>query len=407
MRLLRLRLENFRNYVRLDEPLPPGAVLLVGGNAEGKTNLLEAVYYFATLTSFRARSDRELLNFDAPVDGYPVVGRLVAEFQREDERRAHKMEIRLILDANGEGERLRREVLIDGVRQKRLGDALGMFNAVLFLPDMLTVVTGAPEERRRYLDMVLSQAERNYAGRLVEYRQAVTQRNALLKRLAEQGGDEGQLDFWDERVARLGAALMAARGRALEELSARARRAHWALTRQRENLHLRYHPAYIPDNDEEKRLLEADEASLVARTSPEELAAGMRRALARRRREDIARGVTTLGPHRDDFRFLNDRRDLGLYGSRGQVRTAMLALKMAEMEWLKERTGFRPVLLLDEILAELDAARRDDLQAHLAQSEQVLLTTTDYALFRPEFLVSSQVWRLEGGVVLPEKQALP
>ena len=401
MRLLRLRLENFRNYVRLDEPLPSGAVLLIGNNAQGKTNLLEAIYYFATLTSFRARSERELLNFDALGHGYPVVGRLVAEFQREGERSPHQMEVRLILDTNGDGERLRREALVDGVRQKRLADALGMFNAVLFLPDMLTVVTGAPEGRRRYLDMVLSQAEPNYAARLAEYRQVLAQRNALLKRLGEQGGDESRLDFWDARVAQLGAALMVARGKALDELSKRARRAHWALTREQENLHLRYRPAYSP-GDGEARLLNADEARLVARLAPETLAAELHRALVRRRREEIARGVTTLGPHRDDFRFLEGQRDLGMYGSRGQVRTAMLALKMAEMAWLQERTGFRPVLLLDEILAELDARRRDDLQAHLTQSEQVFLTTTDHALFRPTFLAHSQVWRLRDGVVFPE-----
>ncbi len=397
MRLLRLSLQNFRNYVRLDETLPPGTLLLVGGNAQGKTSLLEAVYYLATFASFHSRHDRELVHFEAQRWGFPAVGRIVAEFQREGETATHTLEVRLILEANGNGVRLRREVLLDGVK-KKLSAALGAFNAVLFLPQMTEMVTGAPESRRRYLNMLLSQVRPGYAQALSEYTQALTQRNALLKMLAEQGGDWEQLGYWDARLAHRGAELMAARARALLALEREARQVHWRLTQNMENLRLRYLPSYDPFG--EGQLLQATDNAALASFSVETLAKGLQEALTRRRAEEIGRGMTTIGPHRDDFRFLDGRLDLGLYGSRGQIRTALLSLKMAEMAWMTKATGRQPVLLLDEILAELDARRREDLQAYLAKAEQAILTTTDLALFKADFVAHSTVWRLEQGRLL-------
>ncbi len=394
MRLLRLALQNFRNYVRLDETLPEGALLLVGGNAQGKTSLLEAVYYLATLASFHTRHDRELVNFAARRLGYPAVGRIVAEFRREGEPAPHTLEVRLILEANGNGFRLRREVLLDGLK-KKLAEALGVFNAVLFLPQMTEMITGAPESRRRYLNMLLSQVQPGYIQALNEYTQALTQRNALLKMLAEQGGDWEQLTYWETRLAHHGAALMVARSRALAALARQARQVHWRLTQNLENLRLHYVPAYDPLS--EGRLLAATDNEALAALSPETLESGLQGALRQRRAEEVARGMTTVGPHRDDFRFLDGKLDLGLYGSRGQIRTALLSLKMAEMAWMTAQTGQRPVLLLDEILAELDARRRVDLQAYLAEAEQVLLTTTDLHLFSPAFVAQSTVWRVEQG----------
>ena len=393
MRLLRLSLQNFRNYVRLEEEIPAGAVLLVGKNAQGKTSLLEAVYYLATFASFHARYDREIVNYDAERWGYrqQAVGRIVAEFRREGEPRSRKMEVRLILESNGNGARLRREVLLDGVK-KKLSEAVGVFNAVLFVPQMTEVVTGSPETRRRYLDMALAQVKPEYARRLSEYNQTLSRRNALLKLLNEQGGDVAQLDYWDARLAEAGAQLMLWRAEALETLERRARENHWKLTGNIENLRLCYEPAYNPAGEEK--------LPSITFFTQAELEAGFVRALQRRRNEEIARGVTTIGPHRDNFRFQDGEYDLGVYGSRGQVRTAMLSLKLAEMAWMKDATGFTPVLLLDEILAELDSTRRADLQAHLADSEQMLLTTTDLALFDAEFVKNSTVWRLDQGRVI-------
>ena len=397
MRLLRLSLQNFRNYVRLEEDIPAGTVLLVGQNAQGKTSLLEAVYYLATFASFHTRYDREIVNFNAQRWGYrhQVVGRIVAEFQREGEHRNHKIEVRLILESNGNGERLRREVLLDDVK-KKLSEAMGAFNAVLFLPQMTEVVTGSPETRRRYLDMALAQVKPNYARHLSEYNQTLARRNALLKLLNEQGGEVTQLDYWDERLSNTGARLMKWRAEALEILEKNARSIHWELTGNTENLRLHYSPSYAPAGEGALPLGRDNQPPLTSFTK-EELEAGFVKALRRRRNEEIARGVTTIGPHRDDFRFLDGELDLGIYGSRGQVRTAMLSLKVAEMTWMKDATGFTPVLLLDEILAELDAARRADLQAHLAESAQMLLTTTDLALFEPEFVKNSTIWRLDQG----------
>ncbi len=402
MRLLRLSLQNFRNYVRLDEETPGGVLLLVGANAQGKTNLLEAIYYLATFASFRARHDRDLVHFDAPGWGCPAVGRIVAEFQREGELRPRRLEVRLIREPNGNGDtqcrRLRREVLVDGMK-KKLTEAIGLFNAVLFLPRMTELVTAAPEGRRRYLNMVLSQVYPAYAQALTAYQQALTRRNALLKTLQEQGGDPAQLDYWDAELARWGAPLIAWRAEALAQWELPIRESHWHLTRNAETLRLSYHPSFHP-------LLEGSlhtevENNQVLVQAAEQIARAFHRALVRRREEAIARGITTVGPHRDDFRFRNNKKDLALYGSRGQMRTAVLALKMVEMQWMEKRTGRKPVLLLDEILAELDAERRANLQAHIVQSEQVWLTTTDVEGFAPDFVRQSTVWRLDAGVVSP------
>ncbi len=395
MRLLRLALENFRIYRRMDETIPQGVVIIVGGNAQGKTALLEAVYYLATFASFQTRHDSELINFQESRHGSPAVGRLVAEFQRDGEARTHRLEVRLIWETNGAGKRLRREVLLDGMKRK-LGEVVGVFNAVLFLPQMTAIVSGSPEIRRRYLNLTLSQVDREYAATLTSYGQVLSQRNALLKRLQEQGGDPSQLDFWDSELSALGAVLIHRRVRLLKELGRLARRFHWELTHNSETLELRYQPAYDPLNDGTlfKRV-----PGDYARFSVEELAAGMAEALRRRRAEEIARGVTTVGPHRDEFRFWVGDMDLGTYGSRGQIRTALLSLKFAEVEWIESKTKQVPVLLLDETLAELDAARRADIQSRLAKADQVLLTTTDLGFFSPDFVHRSTVWHITAGTI--------
>lgn len=398
MRLNHLSLTNFRNFTRLDMDIPSGSILLFGDNAQGKTSLLEAIYFLAAFVSFHAGSERQLINFLSAREPL-AVARIVGDFARADG--SHRIEVRIIQEPNGAngGTRVRKEVLWDGVKHK-IGEVMGQFNAVQFLPQMLRIIEGAPEERRRYLNLTLAQVIRPYTASLSAYARALTQRNALLKQLNERGGDPGQLEYWDEELAASGAQLIHIRVRAVIELDRLAARIHNDLTRAGEVLRLDYQPAYDPlPSPTGQFTLPLGAALDRSRISIDQIRQGFLEKLYHLRPEEIARGITTTGPHRDEMRFLSNGVDLGVYGSRGQARTAMLAVKLAEVAWMKEKTGAWPVLLLDEVLAELDVHRRGDLLARLAGSEQSFLTTTDLDLFDPDFVASAGLWRIEAGRV--------
>ncbi len=396
MYLTHLSLTDFRSFTRLDMNAPRRILLLVGDNAQGKTTLLEAIYFLATFTSFHASNDRQLINFMK--SGEPLaVSRIVADYMRGE--RSHRMEVRLIQDSSNGSTRLRKEILLDGVK-RTVQNALGAFNAVIFLPQMTRIIEGPPDERRRYLNLALSQAMPGYARDLTEYSQALLQRNALLKQLGERGGDPDQLFYWDDILTARGASLIHARIQALQEMERIVKRIHHRLTNGQEILRFQYQPAYDPLPQPEGQFalpisIPVDRSNL----SEEDIRAGFRERLQALRREEIARGVTTIGPHRDELRFMSNAIDLGNYGSRGQVRTALLALKLTEVHWLREKTGHWPVLLLDEILAELDLQRRIDLLDTLSEVEQALLTTTDLNLFADSFVGESTVWHVAGGQV--------
>jgi len=216
MHLTRLSLTNFRNFARLDIEIPKQSVLLVGRNAQGKTSVLEAIYFMAAFTSFQTHTDRQLLNFIAARSKELSVGRIVAEYQKSNAR--HQLETRLIFEPVGvDGKRLRKEILVDGIKRPA-SEAIGHFNAVLFVPQMSQIIEGSPSERRRYLNQTLAQIIPAYARVLGDYKQAVTQRNALLKQLAERGGDPEQLAYWDETVTDKGAQLIIWRIQAVQEL---------------------------------------------------------------------------------------------------------------------------------------------------------------------------------------------
>jgi DNA replication and repair protein RecF len=196
---------------------------------------------------------------------------------------------------------------------------------------------------------------------------------------------------------------MRERIRAIREMEEEAKRVHYDLTHGKEVLRLDYQPAYEPLSlPEGQMMLNVSAVADRSGLSLEEIESGMLSALRKVQREEIARGVTTLGPHRDELRFLSNQIDLGDYGSRGQGRTALLAMKLAEVNWLHQRTGEWPVLLLDEIMSELDPQRRADLLAALAECDQALLTSTDLSMFEPGFVQNHHVWRVEGGVVRGE-----
>lgn len=397
MHIQHLSLTNFRNFARLDLDLPRRVLLLVGSNAQGKTSLLEAIYYLASFTSFQTHTDRQLINFVEARNSL-AVARIVGDYERNG--RKHHIEVRLILEPTGiTGQRMRKEALLDGVKRP-LHEIVGHFNAVIFVPQMSQIIEGGPHDRRHYLNLALAQAIPAYAGVLNDYNQALGQRNALLKALGESGGDARQLDVWDDTLARLGSQILVWRIEAVQQLERPAARIHHELTHGKEVLRLNYQPAYDPLPNPEGQIgmkitTEIDRSSLKV----EEIRTGFQARLKQLRSEEISRGITTLGPHRDELRFLANGIDLQDYGSRGQVRTAILAIKLAEVSWMKDRTGEWPVILLDEVMAELDLQRRVDLLNYTGEGEQVLFTATDAKMFSPDFVERSEVWKVESGTI--------
>jgi DNA replication and repair protein RecF len=399
MFLRHLSLTNFRKFTRLDIDLPKQVVLLNGDNAQGKTTVLEAIYFLAAFTSFQTHADRQIVNLEEAKSNSLTVARIVAEYQRNKSK--HRLEARLILEPVGvlNGQRLRKEVLLDGVK-KPVSEIIGHFNAVIFVPQMSQIIEGSPEERRRYLNLALAQSTPAYARVLSEYNQGITQRNALLKSLNERGGNSDQLEVWDEALSRLGAQIILWRIQAIQRIEYLASRVHLELTHGNEILRLAYEPAFDPLPKPDGQLgLKMDTAVDRSGLELDNIQSGFRERLRELRNEEIARGVTTIGPHRDELRFLANDIDLGNFGSRGQIRTVLLSLKLAEVNWMKERTGEWPVILLDEVMAELDVQRRADLLKYVGESEQVLFTTTDLNLFTPEFVEKAEVWKVGNGRV--------
>jgi len=396
MLLKHLSLTNFRNFIRLEADIPDGATILVGANAQGKTSLLEAIFYLTGATPFYATSDKQLINFLSLEDEQPFA-RLAAEVEAHG--RIQRIEIRLSIERNSSNthDRLHKEVLINGLN-RRIRDLAHTFNAVMFLPRDMEIIEGSPGNRRRFLDSSLSQADPTYGEALAEYGKVLTQRNALLKQLQERRSGNGQLEFWDEQLCEHGATLIRGRALALGELNQQAARIHSDLSQGKETLQLDYQPAYDPAAPADGQL-GLPMNGTVDRTgiSREQIRSGMQAALRLQRREEAARGVTLIGPHRDDLRLLANGIDLRLYGSRGQNRTAMLSVKLAEVSWLRDRTGDWPILLLDEVLAELDVQRREDLLIRIGEVRQALLTASDLSMFSEAFRQTASIWRIEAG----------
>lgn len=399
MRLRHLSLTNFRNYSRLELDIPPGEVVLLGNNAQGKTNLLEAIYYLATSRSPYTRSDRQLINWLADDESLPFA-RVVAELETGKEIK--RIEITLVKEPTSDGGlRLRKEIRVNGLPRRTL-DLLGHVNIVMFTPQDMVLIEGSPGQRRRYLDVTLCQAEPGYCRALSQFEKVLAQRNALLRQLGEarRGGDDEQLAFWDERLVNNGAVIIAARNRFVRELEMLAQPIHEELTGGLEHLRLRYEPSFDPAVEPQGQM-GFSPADLGASALPEmklkEIAERYLNALKARRGDELARGFTLEGPQRDELRFLVNGKDLGDYGSRGQNRTAILALKLAEVGWMRERTGEWPILLLDEVAAELDEQRRAYLLNKINGAEQVMLTTTEPELLTEAFREEAALWRVDAG----------
>lgn len=359
MRLHRLLLKNHRNYARLDLTPGPGVNVFIGQNGQGKTNLLEAVSMLALSSSPRARRELELVGPVGPGS------RIEAEIETGGSR------IELSIALNVEGDRARRTIEIDGARKRAL-DLPGRFRVTLFWPDDLGLVKGAPELRRRFLNQMLVQVEPGYARALAGLRRVLEQRNSLLKRIWSGEGGEDVLETWNRELVKVGEEVVDARSRAVLELQPLAARSH-AQIASGERLEIRYEGP------------------------PENLAEAVNKSLG----EDLRRGTTSVGPHRDDLAILLDGQDARAYGSQGQQRTAVVSLKLAEAALIEHRTGERPVLLLDDVLSELDGERREALLQEVGARGQVVITSVEAGPFPPDLIARAVVWTVSEGRIEP------
>jgi len=391
MHVSQLSLRDFRNYQRLDLRLDPGITLLYGPNAAGKTSLLEALYFLATTRSPRVSADRDLVRWDAVGEaGVPPFARVAAEVQRRAGRVRLEVIVQRRADEGGQLSAASTRIVRIDRRVVRALDLVGQLRVVLFTPADLTLADGPPAERRRYLDITLSQLDPHYVRTLAHYQKLLQQRNSLLRAWRERrrpprAVDE-ELAYWDQELAAAGGYLLAERLRAMRDLNAIVGPLFQAISGGDAPLTI----AYLPACDLEGA---HDSGALALRLGA---------ALGAARPDELARGQTLVGPHRDDLAFTVGAVNLGRYGSRGQQRSVTLTLKLGEATLMRQRSGEAPVLLLDDVLSELDATRRAHLLEAIRQPEQqTLLSATDLSDFTPAFLAAITRLRVEDGRVYP------
>ncbi len=430
MHLRHLSLTHFRNYKHLELDLTSPLTLIQGENAQGKTNLLEAVFMLATSKPIHASSEREIVDWAAGEEPIPY-SRIAAQVGEGDQRpetsrgnveqaphtthhTPRTTNIEIILSPKGDGINFKKQVKINGVARRAI-DLVGLMRAVLFLPEDVKLIDGSPGERRRYLDIALCQIDRTYTRALSEFQKVIEQRNGLLKSLRERElaanapGVDAQLSFWDEKLVEQGSIVIAKRHNFVLHLNRIAVGGHSALSGEREQLSIHYLPSFNPGHMSDFDFAQLDNEKASEYDDPPQIeitvgqvVAAFRSKLSSRRGREIDAGNTLYGPQRDDLRFVANRRDLRLYGSRGQQRTAALALKLAEVRAMTDLTGASPILLLDDVMSELDARRRATLLRALDDVGQAILTTTDWEDFSEEFRASSQRVRVRNGEVVAE-----
>ncbi len=374
-----ITLENFRNYAELNLSPSPGLNILYGNNGQGKTNVMEAIYLCACARSHRTSKDAELIKHKE--NYYAIELAYRSSFgQAVDNNYAETVGIRYKQMATV-GNSFKRELFKDGILIPRIADFVGTFHAVMFAPEDLSIVKDGPGNRRRFLDLLLSQIKPSYFRNLQNFSRILKQRNTLLKQIKESvQSDElhsGQLAIWDEQYATVAASLITERIRLIDKLTFWASDIHSKISGGKEVLGLKYRT--IPGISIDMQSDATVELIL--------------QRLQRERRDDIFRGNTSTGPHRDDFDILIDGFPMKSFGSQGQQRTAVLSLKMAELEIIRHSVNESPVLLLDDVLSELDIGRREHLLNSL-QHVQIFVTCTD-----PDQLDHN--WLLQAGKTSP------
>jgi len=369
MRLERLKLENYRNYERLDLVFDGLLHLFVGRNAQGKTNLLEAIHVLALARSHRTHADEDLVRWGSET---AAVAGIV-------ERAKGELQLELAVSRAG------KKAKANGLERRKLSEYVGSLNVVLFAPEDLNLVKGAPGVRRRFLDMELGQAFPVYLRELSQYQRLLRQRNRLLRQYAGRPVPSGLLDVFSEQLAAVGVKVMLKRQGFIKKLSRWASDIHERMTDGAERLDVRYLPSLELD-------AEGDEDAAFRRFMVK---------LSQMREEELRRCVTLVGPHRDDLAFSVNGVDVQAFGSQGQQRTVALSLKLAEIELIAEETGEYPILLLDDVLSELDRFRRSRLIEAFRGRIQTFVTATSLEGLDFRSTAGATLYCVEAGRVRP------
>lgn len=357
MRLENLRLLHFRNYEQLEVPLRHDITIFYGDNAQGKTNLLEGIYVAARGFSFRTRHEDELPQFGAEA------------WAAQLDYRDRYGENRLLVKRHRERGRLKKENLLNGTPVSPK-EQYGLVNLVLFTPDDLQLVKGDPALRRKFLNMEIAQTSPLYYDLLAKYNRVLQQRNKFLKQCRDNEHlEEAQLSVWDVALSQLAAGIVDARLQALSGIRDAAEKVYDGITGTRGALQL----SYVQKQN-------GGEVPLENNPGREAWVSFYQEQLKARHRLDYLRGYTSIGPHRDDLEIVHEGRSLKAYGSQGQQRTAALALKLSELEFIRSVRDEYPVLLLDDVLSELDAHRREKLLGFINGTVQTFLTVNDRQL---------------------------
>ena len=349
MKVNRLELRNYRNYGELNLTFEDGINIFLGANAQGKTNIAEAIYYASLARSHRTNQDSELISWNANEALIKVV------FSRRDVE--NQLRFNLTRGA-------RKKIFLNEapIKNKEL---VGTLNTVLFSPEDLFLIKGAPSQRRRFLDGEISQASPAYYSELTKYNRLILQRNNLLKKIRERKARRDMVSVWDEQIAESAAKITTKRIEATAKLNMLANLIERRISANVENLAISY-----------------EIKGKGAENMTNDLASWYNEMLAKNIDEDILRGATSLGPHHDDLVLEVNGINLRSYGSQGQQRTGVLALKLAELEFIRSETGEYPVLLLDDVMSELDATRRRELMHFISRERiQTIVTATDEAYF--------------------------
>jgi DNA replication and repair protein RecF len=396
MHLTLLTLEEFRTYQQLALELPPEGLRIAGRNASGKTSLLEAIVLLATTRSPRTSTERDTVRWESGEEyGVNPYARLGAVVVASDRR--HHLEISLELP-QGTARIPRKRFRVDG-RSVRAHDMVGVLRTVLFSPEDVQLVTGAPAERRRQMDILISQIDRSYMRALSRYGKVVSQRNGLLRTFSGDRVDPAsraavaQLSFWDEELVSSGSEIVAGRIVALADLTELvAKRSRFLISDH--EIGLDYHPRLdLPSWSREEHGRAGELQRRVQATFLSQL--------EQVRSEEFRRGTTVVGPHRDDFLMTLDGRPLDAFGSRGQQRLGVVALKLSESDMITNRTGERPMVLLDDVLSELDEVHRGLLlDALSAENCQVLVTSADRSPLEHPTLEHLPMVQLSGGKLI-------
>lgn len=375
MYLSALQLDHYRNYDQVALEFSPDTNVLIGENAQGKTNLLEAIYVLALARSHRTNNDRELIQWDSEF----------AKITGQVQRTVGQVPLELVLSHKG------KKAKVNHLEQAKLSQYIGQLNVVLFAPEDLNIVKGSPAVRRRFIDMEFGQMSAKYLYNISQYKAILKQRNQYLKQFQRhQAKDLVYLGVLSDQLAAYGAEVTVARYQFLQQMEKWAQKLHQEITKGREKLTFRY-----------QTQLDSEQLSQDSET----LYQSFQKLYEQQQGREIEQGTSLVGPHRDDVQFIVNDKDVQSFGSQGQQRTTALSVKLAEIDLMKEQTGEYPVLLLDDVLSELDDLRQTHLLKTFQNKVQTFLTTTSLENVKKDIIATPKVFNVTDGLVVTETTA--